>query len=264
MKTTIYYYSATGNSIILARKLAESMQDTEVISITKLMKKESIKTSSEKIGFVIPVYAWGAPRIVMDFLKRIELNNPQYVFAIAHSGGIAGYTLKQMNRALSKKGVRIDAGFSVKDVSYAGLEKDIPVKIAKLLAGDTREKMKTFIEREDEILSIIDNNKPHKVETTNFMMDIYAQFMHGIALKIFERGDAKFAVTEDCSKCDTCVKICPQKNIIRADSRLVWQHNCDMCLACLKWCPKQAIVRGGDQLSYNRRRNNQVTIKDFL
>lgn len=264
MKTTILYFSATGNSIVIARKLAKNMENAEVVSIVKMMKNDTIKISSEKVGIIIPVYAWGAPRIVMEFLKKLELNHNQYIFAIAHSGGIAGYTLKQMNRALSKKGIRIHAGFSVKDASYAGVEKDIPVRIAKALDGKGREKMRTFIQREDEIRSVIGNNELHKVETTNFMVDIYTRFMHGIALELFKKRDSKFAVTADCSKCDTCVKICPQQNIIRKDSGLVWQHNCEMCLACLKWCPKKAIELTGDNMSYNRRHNNQISIKDFL
>ena len=83
MQTTILYFSATGNSIVIARKLAKNMENAEVISIAKIMKNDTIKVYSEKIGIIIPVYAWGAPRIVMEFLNRIELNHNQYIFAIA-------------------------------------------------------------------------------------------------------------------------------------------------------------------------------------
>ena len=263
MNTTIFYFSATGNSIVIARKLAENLQNTEIISIAKVMKKDTIKTSAERIGLIVPVYSWGAPRIVMDFLKRLEIDDTPYIFAVAHSGGIAGYTLKQMNKALLKKNSKIHAGFSVKDTSYAGVENELPVKIAKLLDGQGRENLRTFAQREDEICSIISDNKLHKVETTSFIVDTYARLMHGMAMKIFKGRDSGFAVTSDCVRCNSCVKICPQQNITRADSELVWHHNCEMCLACLKWCPKEAIVRT-DAFSYNRKRNNQVTIKDFL
>ena len=47
MKTTIFYFSATGNSIVITRKLAKSMENTEVISIVKVMKNDTIKVSSE-------------------------------------------------------------------------------------------------------------------------------------------------------------------------------------------------------------------------
>ncbi len=43
MKTIIYYFTGTGNSLAVARDIAEELHDTvEIVPIAKLIKEESI------------------------------------------------------------------------------------------------------------------------------------------------------------------------------------------------------------------------------
>ena len=74
MKTTIYYFSGTGNSLKVAKDLAGKLKDTELIPIAKIWKEESILPHSNRIGFIFPLYFYGCPSIVLDFLKKIELS----------------------------------------------------------------------------------------------------------------------------------------------------------------------------------------------
>ena len=71
MKTTtsIFYFSGTGNSLMVARHLADSLGDSELIPISKVIDSE-IDLTSEKIGLVFPVHISGIPEIVNTFIQQ--------------------------------------------------------------------------------------------------------------------------------------------------------------------------------------------------
>ena len=55
MKTTLFYFSATGNCLTTARKLARYFDDCEVISVSALKKERKIFVDADTVGFVFPV-----------------------------------------------------------------------------------------------------------------------------------------------------------------------------------------------------------------
>ena len=71
MKTTLYFYTGTGNSLWTAKKLSEILRNTEIIPIT-LAGEGPIHSDSENIGLIFPVHIWGIPLRVIDFLNRLE------------------------------------------------------------------------------------------------------------------------------------------------------------------------------------------------
>ena len=64
----IFYFSGTGNSKWVAEQLAAKTDDT-AINLTKLTNVPSI--DHETIGIVFPIYAWGAPEPVIEFLSKL-------------------------------------------------------------------------------------------------------------------------------------------------------------------------------------------------
>ena len=71
MKTDVYYFSGTGNSLWVAQKISEKIEDSELISIPKVVnKKEGIK--GEIIGIVCPIYMYTILLIVADFIKIVS------------------------------------------------------------------------------------------------------------------------------------------------------------------------------------------------
>jgi MinD superfamily P-loop ATPase len=55
------------------------------------------------------------------------------------------------------------------------------------------------------------------------------------------RLDNTFSVTDACTGCGTCVKICPVGNIVLSNGRPEWLHHCANCIACYSYCPNKAI-----------------------
>ena len=58
----IFYFSGTGNSAWAARQLARLTGDT-ACDITTLKELPDMD-SAKQLGFVFPVYAWGAPEVM--------------------------------------------------------------------------------------------------------------------------------------------------------------------------------------------------------
>jgi hypothetical protein len=75
MKTTLYYFTATGNSLNVARKLADLLEESELIPIAKVWQQAEILANTENVGFVFPLYFSGVPDIVEQFVKKLELEN---------------------------------------------------------------------------------------------------------------------------------------------------------------------------------------------
>ena len=72
LKTEIFYFSGTGNTLALAKNLAAKLGDTKVSSITAL-RGQSVQVTTPTVGIVFPVYAFGLPRIVSRFVEQLEL-----------------------------------------------------------------------------------------------------------------------------------------------------------------------------------------------
>ena len=72
MKTIIYYFSGTGNSLKVAKDIATQLDDTEIIQICK-GNMEINNTISNKIGIIFPVYVSGMPLLVKEFIEKLKI-----------------------------------------------------------------------------------------------------------------------------------------------------------------------------------------------
>ena len=114
MKTILYYFSGTGNTLMLARLLAKQLGDTEIINVVSC--NDSIVTpQADAIGILFPVYAFGTPRIIHDFINdNLQIADNTYVFSLTNYASAGGPSaLKQVNMLLAAKGIQLNAGFGV-------------------------------------------------------------------------------------------------------------------------------------------------------
>lgn len=71
-QTMIFYFSGTGNSLAVARELAKRLNEplVEMASSHTVPPYVFPDAQAGVVGFVFPVYAWGMPHVVEDFLKH--------------------------------------------------------------------------------------------------------------------------------------------------------------------------------------------------
>jgi len=263
MKTVIYYFSATGNSLEMARNLAAELGNCEIVSIAKAIRNPTVETTAENIGIIFPVYAWGLPRIVTDFIEKISVNKPRYVFAVATCVAISGNTLFELKTTLKSKGIHLNAGFVVKANSSSLMKLNSLDNIIMRL-DSKREKLKNSAERLHEIAMEIKKQRNHKLESSDWAANVFGSMFHSMGIKAFKTKDKEFMVKPECSKCGTCVKVCPRENIENTDSGPIFRQNCELCHTCIQWCPKFAIQHADFDPSRKQYRNATVRLSDIV
>ena len=79
------------------------------------MNKAEIPSPSQKVEFVFPLYYHDLPKIVFEFIRKINLNKADYVFAhIMRAGDDNGVAIYQINQLLTSKLMKpLDAEFFV-------------------------------------------------------------------------------------------------------------------------------------------------------
>lgn len=260
MKTKIFYFSTTGNSFALARDLGNRLGGAELISIPKVVKGYA-DTDASCIGFVFPVYGWGIPLMVVEFIKGLKFKSGQYIFAVATCGGTPGRTLKQLRGILRKSGAELSAGFVTREGANTLTEAPGLVHFMRRISGIEYQSGK---ERLPEMLSIIRERNKYRPDTSSFAANFVGGLlcaMSSLVADSFKSYDKSFHVDDKCTNCKTCERICPMANVKVSGGKPVWNHNCSICYACIQWCPQQAIHIKNETCRY---RNPEVTAQDLF
>jgi len=265
MSFEIYYFTGTGNSLAMARDIAERTNG-KLIFISAVMNKQSIKTDANSIGIVFPAYMahlYGIPLIVERFIKKLEDVGSKYIFAVCICGGLENFNglpaLKNLGKIIKSKGGKLSAEFSIKLPMNTMDYSHIPLPV-----DQNQETM--FINCNNKIEVIyrcITNGEKNKYKIIKSLLNwvmspMYRmlQKLYLIELKKYSKEpkdtnlkyyelmpltDKSIYADEKCNGCAICAKVCPVQNIKMIENKPVWQHHCEMCLACVEWCPKKAI-----------------------
>ncbi len=230
----IFYFSATGNSEHVARRVAEATGDG-IVSMTE--HPEGPFDGSGSIGIVTPTYFWGLPTVVREFLQGMTFDRtPDYLWFAATYGTTPGRSDSYAEEILGKNGLSISARFCIK-------MPDTWTPIFDLSDGKKVACINANAEKEiDSLISAVAERR-----CGNFMKGRTPVFLTEYAQERYEsaRRTDHFHVEDKCIGCGLCAKRCPASVIEIRDERPVWtEERCVMCLSCLHRCPKFAIQYG--------------------
>jgi ferredoxin len=258
MTIAIYYFSATGNSLTVAKDLAARLDNAQIIPITKALKSNS-EQPFDAVGIVYPVYMFGLPLIVRDFLKQMKVKPEVYIFAVATFGGMPGLAHTQTKEILKERGLSFCAGFSVlMPGNYTPLYGAIPQE-------KQEEMFKKEKERIEEITAAIKEQKRGIMEEKPFLFNfLLSKLLYQGGAKQIPLSGKDFWATEACTKCGLCAKVCPVENIELVSGRPKWLRHCQHCMACLQWCPVEAIQYKKSTLGRKRYRHPAVTSEEII
>lgn len=238
----IYYFSGTGNSYAAAKKLAEGLGES-LMDMAQAVREENYAYTlgeKERLGFVFPVYAWAPPKIVIDFVKNLELyySGDPYIFAVCTCGGSAGKTMDIFEKALQENGLTLDSGFSV----------IMPDNCVILFDTETEEaSRKKLAQAEKTLDNILRAIRLNWSDFFRVKQGKGAGLLSAVVNPVFRHSmkTKNFYVTKDCIGCGQCARICTDGCISMAAGRPVWtKDRCNLCLACINRCPAKAIQYG--------------------
>ncbi|MDL2229067.1 EFR1 family ferrodoxin [Treponema sp. OttesenSCG-928-L16] len=234
MKNRIYFFTGTGNSLKAAKDIAASLGNCEITAIRKGMDT-NIPAGYERIGFVFPVYFFGLPEMVAEFVRRSNLSKETagYFFALATPGGVSGKPLAQMERLFSEKGIHLDYGNKIRmNANYIIRYGSMGLYYKTAMAGYGR--------RMDAIIGDIKDKKTRAIEKySKRIEDIYLDSIRGV-----HETDKMYKADERCTSCGICAEVCPAANITMNKGRPEFRHQCESCMACIQYCPQKALNYG--------------------
>jgi ferredoxin len=257
-KKSIFYFSGTGNSLQVAKDIAAELGGIELVSIPKIINSSNIKVQSECIGLVFPVYMWGLPLIVDEFIKKLNFNKPTYVFAVATYGGLPGNALKQVNTILNNKKHRLNAGFTI----------NMPGNYIVMYGERSKKNQQKAFSKEKieikKIVEIIKEKKNYGYKKSNILVErVFAPIVYKKIYKV-SKMDESFWVKDSCVSCGICEKVCCVNNIEIVNGKPTWKNNCQQCMACIQYCPKQAIEYGKNTADRKRYKNPNITLNEMI
>lgn len=231
----IFYFSGTGNSFRVAETLHTTL-DEQMFCMERPHKEMPPLADGESLGLVFPVYAWGLPKIVADFLMNISIGD-RYVWAVMTCGDDMGYADNVLEKIIRRN---VDAAFSVQMpntyVCLPGFDVDAPELAAKKLR-ETAERLPSISERikaKETCRELTRGGAPWL--KTYVLRPLFNKFLV---------TDKFFKTNVDCNACGLCAKRCPVADIELCGGQPLWRHkNCTGCLRCFHNCPKRAIEWG--------------------
>ena len=226
----IFYFSGSGNSYAVAKKIADQIEGEQVIPLASFKDFKQCD-NAERIGLVFPCYCGSAPDIVLDFKNELFNYIDKkciYVFAVITYANYAGGSYLAFKED-------VDAWFKVK----------MPESDIYNTSAPTLEKEKTLL-----VQSVTEINSFAKDVLNKKAIIMYRpipgmRFISKQTNKIFmyKNFDKKLNVDDKCVKCKQCIKYCPVQNIT-FDDKPIWGANCVSCFGCVNRCPQNAIQVG--------------------
>jgi hypothetical protein len=111
MKTRLYVYTGTGNSLWIAHQLALELKDAAIEFMPSLPR--DLKVEADRVGIIFPVHIWGLPHRVIQFVNHLQVKPETYLFALAVNAGQVAATLLLLKKLLSTKGLSLATGYSM-------------------------------------------------------------------------------------------------------------------------------------------------------
>lgn len=240
----ILYFSGNGNTRHAAKTLAKAL-DEKAYAINRL-NPSTIAFEGGSFGVMFPVYSWGVPPIVADFISSLSQefvnglrNHAIPVWSCCTCGDETGMAHEMMRRIFDKRGMEMLGIWSV-----------IMPNTYVLLPGfdvDSKEvEVRKLTEAEKRLAHIA-----AKIAAADWETDVTIGSLPRLKSRLIYPLFKKYGIftskwhhTDDCIHCGICAERCPVGNITMQESGPVWGKNCTSCLACYNYCPVHAIAYG--------------------
>ena len=233
----ILYYTGTGNSAHVAKRLGALLQDETEDLFRRLREGDHTSLYSDDAWVIVtPTYAWRVPHIVMDWLKQTELVGSRSVYFVLTCGENIGAAGKYAEKYCASRGLQ-----------YKGCAPVVmPENYIAMFDAPNADEARKIVDAAEPVIrkiaaTIADGGTltPPAGKTDALLSGVVNRGFFSLWVK-----DRRFKVSDACIGCGLFGKVCPKNNITLENGRPRWHGNCTHCMACITRCPKQAIEYG--------------------
>ena len=234
----ILYFSGTGNSEYVAKRIGKVVNDTVVNLLDKIRDRDYSEIHSERPWVIVaPIYAWRIPKIVEEWMLWTPFSGNKDIYFVTTCGDSCG------NAAVYAKQICIPKKLIFKGFTTLVM----PENYIAMFNAPNKEKAMEIIDRQEKRITTIGRYIKAERDFPKVRMGLKEDLMSGIVNDLFYPvfvHAKKFYATDDCISCGICESLCPLTNIHLVDGKPVWGDHCTHCMACICKCPKEAVEYG--------------------
>ncbi len=234
----ILYFSGTGNSEYVAKRIGKAIGDEVVNLFDKIKESDFTEMRSERDWvIVVPTYAWRIPRTVQNWIEKTPFAGSGKMYFAMTCGGNIGNADKYLSKLCKAK-----------DVEYMGCAQIVMPEnyVAMFYTPEQAEALQIIDDAEsgiDAAAEFIKDEKPLPRHIPTLTDRVESAFVNGVFYKTCVHAKAFYA-TDKCISCGLCEKVCPLSNVSLKNGKPAWGDDCTHCMACICRCPKEAIEYG--------------------
>lgn len=240
----IYYFSGSGNSLYVARELQKRLPEATLTPIVGLLGHDSVKTDAQSVGFVFPIHGITIPIPMKQFVRKLDLESAEYIFAVATRGGTKHNAFVVIEKALRRSGRSLGSTFTLDMADNNPKFKDwhqATKEEIERIESDIRGRLDSL----QKVISYKEKRLEEATDGVTIPVGFLVERLCLLGMFDVERTGLNnyFYTGARCAGCKTCEKVCPSGKIKMVDKRPTWQNDvkCYFCYACLNYCPKQSV-----------------------
>lgn len=239
MSRALAYYSATGNTLFAA----EHFKEGKLVNILDVIEgKDSLPDDTDTLVIFSPVYCLSVPRPVEVFIKEYlgkrDNSGLGYIAAVFTRAAKGRAAERIIERELEEAGLNLSYSASVRAPDYF-----LPFVVGKLSDEKNtalRNKMESRLEMIEEEI------EGAKISLPPFS-PLYRLFRKLSASLTKPRENRRLTVSDKCTRCSLCVRVCPAGNIRIGEKKAERGGRCVSCYACYMVCPERAVKYSKDK-----------------
>ncbi|MBW6516342.1 MAG: EFR1 family ferrodoxin [Candidatus Cloacimonetes bacterium] len=233
-KVALYYFTGTGNTLLIVKKMAEIFSSLGVeIDTHNLVNTDPQDISKDStIGLAFPVACFSTYPLVWDFIEGMPDGQGTEIFMVDTFGSFSGVVTSQIRNLLVKKNYQPIGAKEIKMPNNISNKSLYEQKNQQIISSGLQ-KAKYYTH---DLVYGITKWKPillfpsifNKLNLRKRAWDILAK---------------KWKLTVDnikCIRCGYCYKLCPTGNV-EMEEYPEFLDKCQFCMRCISFCPTQAI-----------------------
>lgn len=233
----VCYFSGTGNTQIIAKKIVESFNNKGFTStLINIENADKISIgNNDVIGIGFPIAVFSTFPIVFNFLEKIGKVNGNYVFAFDTLGGTSLWGIKGKLRTILE-----NKGFQALGFQEFRMPPNIFMKFPEKWC---RSRVENSLRQADEFVEKIISGDLNwtRIPILSEVMFGFSRVLFNISKHKWHQKCFKMKVdTSKCNSCGICSTKCPVKNIL-IEGKAKIGNNCQYCFRCAGVCPSDAI-----------------------
>ena len=212
----ILYFSGTGNSKYVAKRIADALGDA-LVNLNDRIKASDTSSveTGERLIIVTPTYAWRIPRVVRDWLRKTELRGAKQVWFVMTCGSEIGNADKYNRELCAEKGL------SCMGTAQIVMPENYIAMFSAPQADEARQIVAQAEPRIDRAIAAIQANQLFAPTRNNLYDRLMSGPVNPVFYKCFVKADA-FTVSDACIGCGQCAKRCPMNNVTLKDGKPSW------------------------------------------